>query len=51
MIFLVKRTPFSPSGQKVAARLDEGGFMTGNALKTPPHTSPIPQFFFENAAM
>jgi len=40
-----ERSPFSPSGEKVAVRLDEGAFLEGSVLKRPPHPGPLPQFF------
>ena len=43
--FLGKRGPFSPSGEKVAVRPDEGAFVDGSLLKRPPHPGPLPQFF------
>ena len=36
MIFRVKRSPFSPSGEKVADRPDEGAFEDGSIQKRPP---------------
>ena len=37
-IFRVKRLPFSPSGEKVADRPDEGAFEDGSIQKTAPLT-------------
>jgi len=39
------KSPFSPAGEKVAARPDEGAFVWDGVLKIPPHPSPLPQFF------
>ena len=41
----VKQWPFSPSGEKLAVRPDEGAFACGSCIKRPPHPSPLPQFF------
>jgi hypothetical protein len=40
-----ERSPFSPSGEKVAVRPDEGAFPGGSGPKRAPHPSPLPQFF------
>jgi hypothetical protein len=40
-----ERSPFSPSGEKVADRPDEGAFLEGSVLKRPPRPGPLPQFF------
>ena len=40
-----ERSPFSPSGEKVAVRPDEGAFAGGRGPKRAPHPSPLPQFF------
>ncbi len=40
-----ERSPFSPSGEKVAARPDEGAFVEGSVQERPPHPNPLPQFF------
>ena len=40
-----KQWPFSPSGEKVADRPDEGAFAGGRGPKRAPHPSPLPQFF------
>jgi hypothetical protein len=39
------RSPFSPSGEKVADRPDEWVFFEFSVLKRPAHPSPLPQFF------
>jgi hypothetical protein len=46
-----ERSPFSPSGEKVAARPDEGAFVEGSVLKRPPHPDPLPPIYCKNAAM
>jgi hypothetical protein len=38
-------SPFSPSGEKVADRPDEGAFVDGSELKRPPHPNPHPPIF------
>ena len=38
-----ERSPFFPSGEKVADRPDEGAFVEGRVLKRPPHPGPLPQ--------
>ena len=45
MIFRVRRSPFSPSGEKVADRPDEGELEDGGALTRPHHLGPLPQCF------
>jgi hypothetical protein len=44
-VCLVKQWPFSPSGEKVADRPDDGAFAGGRGPKRAPHPSPLPQFF------
>jgi len=45
-----ERSPFSPSGEKVAVRPDEGAFLECSVLKWPPPTRPTPPIFCKNAA-
>ena len=40
-----ERRPFSPAGEKVAERPDEGALLECSVLKRPPHPDPLPQFF------
>ena len=45
-IFFMKQSPFSPSGEKVADRPDEGAVVTGNALQNGPLTPALTPDFF-----
>jgi hypothetical protein len=47
MIFRVKRRPFSPLGEKVADRPDEGEIVTGNVRKMPLTPALSPNFLGE----
>ena len=42
-----ERSLFSPAGEKVADRPDEGAFVKRSVLKRPPHPGPLPQFLHE----
>jgi hypothetical protein len=46
-----ERSPFSPAGEKVADRPDEGAFVERSVLKRPPHPGPLPQFLQERYHM
>ena len=45
MISRVNRRPFSPPGEKVADRPDEGAFEDGRVLKRPPRFGPLAKSF------
>ena len=42
-----ERSLFSPAGEKVADRPDEGAFVKRSVLKRPLHPGPLPQFLHE----